>query len=63
MLNIMEVAGEHLRTKKFSSVIVVFVMLLSSMVGLMNIDNAAASVSGNLSITGTNPSEFSYSCL
>ena len=56
----MEVAGEHLRTKKFSSVIVVFVMLLSSMVGLMNIDNAAASVSGNLSITGTNPSEFSY---
>ena len=56
----MEVAGEHLRTKKFSSVIVVFVMLLSSMVGVMSIDNVAASTSGNLSIAGTNPSEFSY---
>ena len=56
----MEVAGEHLRTRKFSSVIVVFVMLLSSIVGLMNVDNATASTSGNLSISGTNPSEFSY---
>ena len=56
----MEVAGEHLRTKKFSSVIVVFVMLLSSMVGVMSVDNVAASTSGNLSIAGTNPSEFSY---
>lgn len=56
----MSVAGEHLRTNKFSSVIVVLVMLLSSTLGLINLDNAAASTSGNLSITGTSPAEFSY---
>ena len=46
----MSVAGEHLRTNKFSSVIVILVMLLSSTLGLINLDNAAASTSGNLSI-------------
>ena len=56
----MSVAGEHLRTNKFSSCIVVFLMLLCSTIGMINVDNAAASESGDLSITGTVPTEFSY---
>ena len=56
----MSVASQHLRSHRFSSVFVVFLMVFSALAGFGFVDNVEASETGNISIIGSTPAEYSY---
>ena len=56
----MSVAGKQIRNNSFSCVFVVLLMIFSSLASIGLVNNAEASASGDLSITGSTPSADQY---